>query len=144
MTMKLETFDFNESPVRVMIRDNAPWFIATDVCRVRQLIKVLRVPQCSDVVTRVTPNVLGGCALKGLPVLCIDDLLSSLSDISSVALEQFTVARVWSYRPLRMPSVFTSRVDTIVIATALPGWQRRCRGLARRARVFNLGKGVGA
>lgn len=34
--MKLETFDFNESPVRVVIsdQDGSPWFVAADVCRV--------------------------------------------------------------------------------------------------------------
>ena len=34
---KLQTFDFNDSPVRVMIRDNEPWFVAVDVCRVLEI-----------------------------------------------------------------------------------------------------------
>ncbi len=32
--MNLQTFDFNEAPVRVMLRDEQPWFVAADVCRV--------------------------------------------------------------------------------------------------------------
>lgn len=32
--MNLQTFDFNEAPVRVMLRDGQPWFVAADVCRV--------------------------------------------------------------------------------------------------------------
>lgn len=35
--MKLETFDFNSAAVRVMVRDDAPWFVAADVCRVLDL-----------------------------------------------------------------------------------------------------------
>lgn len=36
--MKLETFDFNAVPVRVMVRDDAPWFVAADVCRVLDIV----------------------------------------------------------------------------------------------------------
>ena len=32
--MKLTTFDFNDAAVRVMMRDEQPWFVAADVCRV--------------------------------------------------------------------------------------------------------------
>lgn len=32
--MKLDTFDFNTLPVRVVTRDGEPWFVAADVCRV--------------------------------------------------------------------------------------------------------------
>lgn len=35
--MNLQTFDFNESPVRVVTRDEQPWFVAVDVCRVLDL-----------------------------------------------------------------------------------------------------------
>jgi len=35
--MNLTTFDFNEAPVRVMVREGAPWFVAADVCRVLEL-----------------------------------------------------------------------------------------------------------
>ncbi len=35
--MNLQTFDFNEAPVRVMLRDEEPWFVAADVCRVLDL-----------------------------------------------------------------------------------------------------------
>lgn len=35
--MKLETFDFNAAPVRVILRDGSPWFVAADVCRVLDL-----------------------------------------------------------------------------------------------------------
>lgn len=35
--MKLTTFDFNEAPVRVMLKDEQPWFVAADVCRVLDL-----------------------------------------------------------------------------------------------------------
>lgn len=33
----LQTFDFNEAPVRVLLRDDQPWFVAADVCRVLEL-----------------------------------------------------------------------------------------------------------
>lgn len=32
--MNLTTFDFQDAPVRVMMRDEQPWFVAADVCRV--------------------------------------------------------------------------------------------------------------
>lgn len=32
--MSLTTFDFQDAPVRVMMRDEQPWFVAADVCRV--------------------------------------------------------------------------------------------------------------
>lgn len=32
--MNLQTFDFNEAPVRVLLREEQPWFVAADVCRV--------------------------------------------------------------------------------------------------------------
>lgn len=36
--MNLSTFDFNETPVRVIVDDGgAPWFVAADVCRVLDL-----------------------------------------------------------------------------------------------------------
>lgn len=35
--MNLQTFDFNEAPVRVMLRDEQPWFVAADVCRVLEI-----------------------------------------------------------------------------------------------------------
>lgn len=35
--MKLETFDFNTVPVRVLLRDEQPWFVAADVCRVLEI-----------------------------------------------------------------------------------------------------------
>ena len=35
--MNLTTFDFNEAPVRVMLRDEQPWFVAADVCRVLEI-----------------------------------------------------------------------------------------------------------
>lgn len=36
-TGSLQTFDFNEAPVRVMLRDSQPWFVAADVCRVLEI-----------------------------------------------------------------------------------------------------------
>ncbi len=33
----IETFDFEENPVRVIERDGEPWFVAADVCRVLDL-----------------------------------------------------------------------------------------------------------
>jgi prophage antirepressor-like protein len=33
----LQTFDFKENPVRVVDRDNQPWFVAPDVCRVLEI-----------------------------------------------------------------------------------------------------------
>ena len=35
--MKLEIFDFNTVPVRVLLRDEQPWFVAADVCRVLEI-----------------------------------------------------------------------------------------------------------
>lgn len=35
--MNLTTFDFNAAPVRVMMRDDQPWFVAADVCRVLEI-----------------------------------------------------------------------------------------------------------
>lgn len=37
--MHLTTFDFNEAPVRVMLQDEQPWFVAADVCRVLEIAK---------------------------------------------------------------------------------------------------------
>ncbi|MDP1588743.1 MAG: Bro-N domain-containing protein [Prosthecobacter sp.] len=36
--MNLQTFDFNEAPVRVLLRDEQPWFVAADVCRVLEIV----------------------------------------------------------------------------------------------------------
>lgn len=33
----METFDFNETPVRVVIREDGPWFVAADACRVLEI-----------------------------------------------------------------------------------------------------------
>lgn len=38
--MKLETFDFESQAVRVVNREGAPWFVASDVCRVLELTNV--------------------------------------------------------------------------------------------------------
>jgi len=35
--VNLQTFDFNEAPVRVLLRDEMPWFVAADVCRVLEI-----------------------------------------------------------------------------------------------------------
>lgn len=35
--MKLQTFDFNESPVRVELIEDNPWFVLADLCRVLEL-----------------------------------------------------------------------------------------------------------
>lgn len=35
--MNLTTFDFNDEPVRTMLRDEHPWFVAADVCRVLEI-----------------------------------------------------------------------------------------------------------
>lgn len=35
--MNLTTFDFQDAPVRVMMRDEQPWFVAADVCRVLEI-----------------------------------------------------------------------------------------------------------
>lgn len=37
MNETLQTFDFSEQPVRVIMRDDSPWFVANDVCRVLEL-----------------------------------------------------------------------------------------------------------
>ncbi len=36
-TSLLQAFDFDENPVRAMLRDEDPWFVAADVCRVLEL-----------------------------------------------------------------------------------------------------------
>lgn len=36
----LSVFDFNENPVRVLMRDDEPWFVAADVCRVLEIEQV--------------------------------------------------------------------------------------------------------
>ena len=33
----LSVFDFNETPVRILLRDDEPWFVAADVCRVLEI-----------------------------------------------------------------------------------------------------------
>lgn len=35
--MKIQTFDFEEAAVRVLTREDQPWFVAADVCRVLSL-----------------------------------------------------------------------------------------------------------
>ena len=40
MTTDLAVFDFNNNPVRVILRDGSPWFVASDVCRVLELVNV--------------------------------------------------------------------------------------------------------
>lgn len=35
--MNLTTFDFNDAPIRTMLRDEQPWFVAVDVCRVLEI-----------------------------------------------------------------------------------------------------------
>ncbi len=37
MNDTLQTFDFSEQPVRIMMRADSPWFIAADVCRVLEI-----------------------------------------------------------------------------------------------------------
>jgi len=46
--MKLETFDFNTVPVRVLLRDEQPWFVAADVCRVLELANVTEATRSLD------------------------------------------------------------------------------------------------
>lgn len=46
--MKLETFDFNEAPVRVLLRDEQPWFVAADVCRVLELTNTSKTCETLD------------------------------------------------------------------------------------------------
>ncbi len=35
--MNLTTFDFNDAPIRTLLRDEQPWFVAADVCRVLEI-----------------------------------------------------------------------------------------------------------
>lgn len=46
--MNLQTFDFNEAPVRVMLRDGQPWFVAADVCRVLELLNTSKACETLD------------------------------------------------------------------------------------------------
>ena len=34
MTNALQVFDFNENAVRVIMKDDQPWFVAKDVCEI--------------------------------------------------------------------------------------------------------------
>lgn len=46
--MKIQTFDFNESAVRVVEREGEPWFVAADVCRVLDLTNVTEATRSLD------------------------------------------------------------------------------------------------
>ena len=34
---KIELFNYEETPVRTVIKDGEPWFVLTDVCRVLEI-----------------------------------------------------------------------------------------------------------
>lgn len=47
MSAEVIPFDFEEQAVRVVMRDNEPWFVAADICR------VLEVANATDAVKRL-------------------------------------------------------------------------------------------
>lgn len=58
--MKLETFDFHACPVRVMLRDDAPWFVAADVCRVLEIANPSDAIKTLDEDERMTLDITEG------------------------------------------------------------------------------------
>ncbi|PAW76805.1 MAG: hypothetical protein B9S32_13790 [Verrucomicrobia bacterium Tous-C9LFEB] len=51
--MKLELFNFEETPVRVVVKDGSPWWIAADVCRVLEIVN------SSHAISRLDPDEKG-------------------------------------------------------------------------------------
>lgn len=60
--MNVNTFDFNELPVRVVVRDGEPWFVAADVCRVLEIVNNRHATKALDEDEKnlVTYDTLGG------------------------------------------------------------------------------------
>ncbi len=65
--MNLQTFDFNESPVRVMLRDAQPWFVAADVCRVLEIANSRDAAAALDEDEKITVANADGNPRAGIP-----------------------------------------------------------------------------
>jgi prophage antirepressor-like protein len=65
--MNLQTFDFNEAPVRVMLRDEQPWVVAADVCRVLELTNPSMACEALDEDENITLSNPEGNPRAGIP-----------------------------------------------------------------------------
>lgn len=65
--MNLTTFDFNESPVRVLLRDEQPWFVAADVCRVLEIVNSRNAIAALDEDEKITVANADGNPRVGIP-----------------------------------------------------------------------------
>lgn len=54
----LSVFDFNENPVRVLMRDDDPWFVVTDVCRVLEIADPSSAVRELDEDEKMTPPIM--------------------------------------------------------------------------------------
>lgn len=59
MTAEIIPFDFEDQAVRVMMRDNEPWFVAADVCR------VLEIQNATQAVQRLDEDEVTLCQTEG-------------------------------------------------------------------------------
>lgn len=67
MSNQLTTFDFEENAVRVLIREDEPWFMATDVCRVLELVDVSSALRALDEDEKITQRNERGNPRAGIP-----------------------------------------------------------------------------
>lgn len=65
--MNLQTFDFQDAPVRVMMRDEQPWFVAADVCRVLEIANSRDVVSSLDEDEKITVANADGNPRAGIP-----------------------------------------------------------------------------
>lgn len=65
--MNLTTFDFNESPLRVLLKDGQPWFMAADVCRVLEIANSRDAVSGLDEDEKITVGNTDGNPRAGIP-----------------------------------------------------------------------------
>lgn len=65
--MKLETFEFRESAVRVLVREGQPWFVAADVCRVLEIANSRDAIAALDEDEKITVANADGNPRAGIP-----------------------------------------------------------------------------
>lgn len=65
--MNLQTFDFQEAPVRVLVREGAPWFVAADVCRVLEIANSRDAIAALDEDEKITVANADGNPRAGIP-----------------------------------------------------------------------------
>lgn len=65
--MTLTTFDFQMQPVRIMMRDEQPWFVAADICRVLELADVSSAVRDLDEDEKITQHNERGNPRAGIP-----------------------------------------------------------------------------